>query len=192
MKPNILNEICIHIDRLLLSSEPIVVAIDGNSASGKSTLAAQIAEKYECNLFHMDDYYLPCAKKTTERLEEAGGNVDRERFRHEILEGIKGGRSFFYRRFDCKKQSLSDFIKVTPKEINIIEGVYSMHPDLIGYYDLKIFLYIGGDEQNRRILARNGPIMFKRFTEEWIPLENRYFDRLRIKGKSDLSFRMDT
>ena len=72
------------IDALLAEKPFVRVAIDGNCAAGKSTLGALLQEVYGANLFHMDDYFLPFACKTPERLAEPGGNVDYERFREEV------------------------------------------------------------------------------------------------------------
>lgn len=174
------------INDMLKTPDVKTIAIDGNCASGKSTLAALIAEEYHCNVFHMDDYYLPLHKKTKERLSEAGGNVDRERFREEILDNIRKNKSFIYKIYDCKGQSLHPSKRIYPKKLNVVEGVYSMHPELSGFYDLAVFLSVDEAEQSRRILDRNGPEMHKRFIEEWIPLENRYFKELRIMDNCDL------
>ncbi len=175
------HEIYLLIEKLVHKSGPAIIAIDGNCAAGKTTLASVIADKFDCNVFHMDDYYLPDEKRTVERLEEAGGNVDRERFREEIIAGILRNKDFSYRRFDCKTQSLLTPVKVSPRKLNIVEGAYSMHPDLANYYDLKIFLALDFEEQSRRILLRNGPVVHERFMNQWIPLENRYFNELNIK-----------
>ena len=35
----------------------MTLAIDGLSASGKTTLAKLLEEKYECTVFHMDDFF---------------------------------------------------------------------------------------------------------------------------------------
>src|SRR5690606_23167501 len=123
-----------------------------------------------------------------ERLKEVGGNVDYVRFKQEVIEGLQSGREFEYRVYNCKKMALDKTISVKPKKLNIIEGVYSMHPTLIDSYDLKIFLEIGKEEQAERILKRNGPAMQRRFLDEWIPLEDEYFDRMRIKEQSDIIF----
>lgn len=61
-----------------------------------------------------------------------------------------------------------------------------MHPTLINYYHLKLFLTIGDKMQSNRILKRNGAHMHKRFIQEWIPKENQYFEEMKIKEKSDL------
>lgn len=182
-------EIFLRIDSLLESKEIVNVAIDGNSGAGKSTLASMIGSIYECNIFHMDDFFLTPGLKTKERLEEAGGNVDYVRFKKEVLDGINSGAPFQYRRYDCKRMSFGPPISVSKKRLNIIEGSYSMHPTLVKNYDLKIFLYIDKEEQYSRILERNGPSMAKRFFDEWIPLEDRYFEELKIKEQSDLVFK---
>jgi uridine kinase len=183
----------VHIERLrilindILKSPGIkIIAIDGNCAAGKSTLAATIQEEYDCNVFHMDDYYLPLHKKTKERLNEVGGNVDRERFKEEILDKIRSDESFIYKIYDCKGQSLHPSERIYLKKLNIVEGVYSMHPELAGFYDLTVFLTIGEAEQSRRLSVREDPKIYERFIREWIPLENRYFKELRIKDTCDL------
>ena len=41
-----------------------IIAIDGPSATGKSTFAELIGEKYKCEIFHMDDFFLTEEEKT--------------------------------------------------------------------------------------------------------------------------------
>ncbi|MPN32991.1 hypothetical protein SDC9_180474 [bioreactor metagenome] len=164
------------------------MAIDGNCGSGKSTLASLIAKVYECNLFHMDHYFLRPGQKTESRLKEAGGNVDYDRFSREIIGGLASRRGFWYRIYDCKNQVLGRPVPVSPQKINIVEGSYSMHPAFRCHYDLRIFLRIEEEEQQRRILERNGALMLKRFLDEWIPLENQYFQELSVEKQCDLVF----
>ena len=174
------------IDELLLTNKRIIISLEGGSASGKSTLALELKDKYECTLFHMDDFYLRPSQRTIERLNEIGGNIDVERFYEEIVEPILKNENIYYRKFDCSTQVLSEPISVEPKQLIIIEGAYSMHPLLQNIYDLKVFLDISKDLQIQRINQRNSPNMAKRFFEEWIPLENKYFSTLKIKEKCDL------
>lgn len=177
------------IDILLKSKDRVTVAIDGNSGSGKSTLSDLLRNIYDCNVFHMDSFFLPPELKTEARLKEVGGNVDYVRFRDEIIEGLKTGNSFTYRPYNCKTQALEEPVQVFPKRLNIIEGVYSHHPVLASYYDLKVFLHTDSATQRERILKRSGASMLQRFLKEWIPLEDRYFQELNIAGKSDLVFK---
>ena len=165
------------IDELLAQKQQVLVAIDGKCTSGKTTLTGKLAEIYDCNVFHMDDFFLRPEQRTPERFAEVGGNVDYERFLEEVLLPLKSSKTFSYRPFDCKTFTLSDPVIVTPKRLNIIEGTYSHHPYFGNPYDLKILLTIDEETQHRRILDRP-EFLHKRFFEEWIPMENRYFDTL--------------
>jgi hypothetical protein len=171
------------IDALMRTGETIKVAIDGMSCSGKSSLAALLEKIYDCNVFHMDDFFLPREMKIPQRLAEPGGNVHYERFAEEVL--TKLGHPFSYRPFNCRSQSLAPEIAVIPKQLNIIEGAYSLHPALAKAYDLKVFLAIDPEEQSQRVLVRNGEEMHKIFMGHWIPLENHYFQTLNIKDQCD-------
>lgn len=174
---------------MLLNIKPVVnVAIEGNSGAGKSTLALLLSQIYDSNVFHMDDFFLTPELKTDERLKEVGGNVDYARFKKEVINGLRSNRKFNYRKYDCKQQEFCETISVLPKRINIIEGSYSLHPTLIDHYDLRIFLRIDPVEQYARILKRNGRFLLQRFLEEWIPLENHYFETTKVFDQCDMLY----
>lgn len=179
-------EIVEKINILMSTKESISIAIDGHSGAGKTTLSSIFNEIYDCNIFHMDDFFLRPEMKTTKRLKEVGGNVDYVRFKKEIIDNLYNKNKFNYQIYDCKLGKLTDFVTVYPKKLNIIEGVYSMHPYLSEIYDLKIFMSINKCEQSKRILKRNGSILHKRFIEEWIPKEDIYFKEMNIKEKSHI------
>lgn len=185
-------ELFLKIDSLAKRKDTVLIAIDGNCGSGKTSLAAFIKRVYDCNVFHMDDFFLKPELKTKERLNEPGGNVDYVRFKEEVMDGLLSGESFKYRKYDCQTMTLGEWINVDKKKINIIEGSYSMHPTLVESYDLKVFLYVDEEIQLDRILKRNGPVKLKRFINEWIPLENKYFEALKIKDKCDLVYDMSS
>ena len=175
------------IDELLEQKDMVIVAIDGKCTSGKTTLAGRLAEMYDCNVFHMDDFFLRPEQRTAERFAEVGGNVDYERFMEEVLLPLKAGKPFSYRPFDCRTFTLAEPLSVVPKKLNIIEGTYSHHPYFGDPYDLKIVLTIDDQTQRERIMQRP-KFLHKRFFEEWIPMENRYFDSFTILDNSYLSF----
>ena len=170
------------IDELLTQKDMVIVAIDGKCTSGKTTLASQLAEIYDCNVFHMDDFFLRPEQRTPERFAEVGGNVDYERFCEEVLFPLKSGKTFSYRPFDCSTFTLAASVTVTPKKLNIIEGTYSHHPYFGNPYDLKILLTVDEETQRQRILERPA-FLHKRFFEEWIPMENQYFNELNASNK---------
>ena len=174
------------IDRKLSSAPRMTLAIEGGSASGKTTLSGLLSRMYGCTVFHMDDYFLRPEQRTPERLAEPGGNVDRERFYEEILMPLTEGKPVRYQRFDCHTLSLQPPVDVVPTPLTVVEGAYSMHPLLADHYDLSVFLRISPDLQHQRILNRNGPEMAERFFFMWVPLETAYFEALDPAARCDL------
>lgn len=140
------------------------------------------------DIIHADDFFLPPSLRTPERLNEVGGNLHRERFYDEIIVNLDSPDGFSYRVFDCSKMDYApEPRKVKPCRLLIFEGAYSLHPDFGDYYDLAIFSDISPDEQSRRILSRNGERMHKRFEQEWIPMEEKYFDGFNIRQKCKIT-----
>ena len=174
------------IDRKRAERDRVLVAVEGGSASGKTTLAALLERIYDCNVFHMDDFFLRPEQRTAERLAEPGGNVDRERFWEEVLLPLTRGETVNYRRYDCCTQTVGQSVPVAPKALNIVEGAYSMHPVLAECYDLSAFLRIAPELQRARISVRNTPESAERFFTMWVPLERRYFEAMDPEGRCDL------
>ena len=185
MMENRLITVKASIDHLLAHQDRVLVAIDGYCTAGKTTLAGKLAEVYDCNLFHMDDFFLQPHQRTEERYAEIGGNVDYERFHEEVLLPLKGDKEFNYCPFDCKNLTLKAPVTVAPKKLTIIEGVYSLHPYFGEPYDLKIFLNVTPELQRSRVLERPA-FLQDAFFEKWIPMEKRYFSEFRIQEKCDL------
>ena len=166
---------------------PVLLAIDGRCGSGKTTLAGMIAQRYRAEIVHMDDFFLQKEQRTPERLAEPGGNVDRERFRREvILPLLEGREQFEYQRYDCSRQEPGETVHIIKSPLIVIEGAYSCHPYFGDIYDIRIFMDVSPAEQQERILIRNGPQMLPRFMNEWIPLEELYFKTYRIKEKCSI------
>lgn len=164
----------IEIERVLSDKGKAVVGIDGMAASGKTTLAGIIAEIYDCNVFHADDYFLRPFQRTAKRLSEIGGNIDYERMKSEIADCVFSEKPFEIRKYDCKTESLSEIITVPKKPLTVIEGVYSLHPYFGNIYDIKQILKISREEQLFRLKKRD-PELIGRFINEWLPMEDKYF-----------------
>ena len=173
------------LDSMLWEKE-ILLAIDGGSAAGKTTLGKLLEQRYACNVFHMDDFFLRPMQRTKERLAEPGGNVDRERFYEEVLKRLVEKKKVTYRRYDCKTMSLLEPVTVAPTRLTVVEGAYSMHPLLSDCYDYSVFLEIDEETQKERIMKRNTPEMAERFFKEWILLEREYFEKLHVKERCDM------
>lgn len=181
-----LEEISRIIDNALDSTElteQVNIAIDGMCGGGKTTLGNALAKKYDCNLFHMDDFFLRPEQRTPERYAQDGGNVDYERFQEEVLAHLADRDGFTYRPFDCGTMELGEPRTVAYRRLNIIEGSYSCHPYFGDIYQVRFFVELPAEEQRARILVRNGEEKYKRFVNEWIPMENQYFEAYGIRDK---------
>ena len=177
-------------DEEYMDEEVLMIAIDGRSGSGKTTLAEFLAEKYDANVFHMDDFFLQSHQRTEERLSETGGNIDYERFREEVLIPLWYGDPVVYRPFNCKIMEIDKDKEqvIKPKRINIIEGSYSQHPYFGEPYQLRVFLDIDEESQFENISARTGGDneIMEKFRNEWIPKEEEYIKANDLEEKADV------
>ena len=169
----------------------IVVGLDGRCGSGKTTLAKLLGEVFDCNVIHMDDFFLPPALRTPERMQESGGNVHYERVEAEVLTGLLRGEPFRYGVFDCGQMAITYERDVPLQPITVIEGSYALHPRLNSIYDIKVFCDIDAQTQRERILLRNGEAMLGTFIARWIPMEERYFEAFPIREMCDYVLRTD-
>lgn len=176
------------INSITIKNTPLLIAIDGRCGSGKTTLANYLQKQCNCNVIHMDEFFLRPEQNTKQRLAQAGGNVDYERFYEEVLLPLKSDEPFYYRPYDCHSQTFLEPVFITPCPITIIEGSYSCHPTLQNQYDIKIFLSVDPNTQLERIKKRNGEKALQSFIEKWIPLEEYYFSTYNIKQYCELYF----
>ncbi|MBQ4282690.1 MAG: AAA family ATPase [Lachnospira sp.] len=171
-----------------MQQEVVVIAIDGMSAAGKTTLSVQLEKEFGASVIHCDDFFLPKELRTLERLAEPGGNIDYNRMKKEVIDQLnrvrKSGSDFVYQRFDCKTMDLADSIVVKQSKLYVVEGAYAMHPHFGRYYDISVYLRIDGKKQLERIKQRNGDTTM--FEERWIPMENRYADEFDIVQGADI------
>lgn len=170
------------------TKEQFIIAIDGRCASGKTTLAEQLQKVHECNVIHMDDFYLPMEKRTEKIMAQPGGNIDYERLLGEIILPIKEGKQTVYHPYNCHNNCFLPPQKVERKLGTIIEGSYSCHPDLKEYYDLCIFMDIPYELQLERLKKRNKALL-EDFINIWIPREEYYFNTFNVRKYCDVVIR---
>ena len=174
------------LEQHMKSGKPIAVAIDGRCGSGKTSLAQLLRRIYRCNVFHMDDFYLPFSERKPDWPQSIAGNMDLARFAREVLEPLRNRQPVDYRRYHCPTGTYSSAQRMQPTELTVIEGSYSHHPALSGYYDCKVFLTCTPGEQQRRLRRREGD-NFEGFEKYWIPMEERYFRTCRTQQNSDIT-----
>ena len=152
-----------------------VLTIDGPCASGKTTLAEKLAERFDAAVVHTDDFVIPHAQKTRERLAVPGGNCDAERLVREVIAPWKRGLPVEYRKYDCGRDCLGPVASLPEKTMLIVEGSYCNLPAIRKYADLCLFMDTPEEVRRARLRERESPESLQRFDEKWIPLENAYF-----------------
>ncbi len=181
-------DLFLKIEEYLEKKDRVIIGIDGNSASGKTTLANALKDIYGVDVIHMDDFFLPKDLRSEKRLNEIGGNIHYERFIDEIVNNMDQEK-LVYRKFDCSKMDyIEDKIIALTKPMLIIEGVYSLHPKYTQIYDLKVFLSSQDEDQKSRILERSNQEKLDRYIKEWLPLEESYFKEFEINKTCDFIF----
>lgn len=171
------------LNKKLAQKDKIVLAVEGECASLKTTLAQALQEKLGAGVIHCDDFFLPSELRTPERFTEPGGNIDYVRMKEEVIDKLRASEIIKYRPFDCHSMEFANVISIPNAKLMIVEGAYAMHPYFDRYYDMSLFLCAAKEERIRRIVARgqNAEIFLKR----WIPLENRYFEAYELKDRVD-------
>lgn len=184
--------LCSHIATLLAASptRPILIALDGRCGSGKTTLAAQLAERFPgSRTIHTDDYYLPPAQRVPGWETLPCANMDLKRLRAEVLNPARAGQPFSYIAYSCREGAYLPPVSCQPARLVIVEGSYSHHPALADCYDLRVFVTCSKAEQTRRLQAREGD-RYPDFAARWVPLEEAYFTQHNIEDAAD--FVVDT
>ena len=173
------------IEGRLQQQDRLIVALDGMSCSGKTTWAAALAERFSGAVVHMDDFFLPRDRFTEAMQALPGGNMDRERFRQEVLSPLAAGGDYAYRAFSCQEQAfLPDTVPVSGRLV-VVEGAYALLPPWGKYYDLALFLQVSAEEQQGRLLLRNGARGMVAFLTRWIPREESYFTACDVRNRCD-------
>ena len=173
------------IEARLKQQKRVIAVLDGMSGSGKTTFARALADRFGGSVIHMDDFYLPRDRFTEEMQALPGGNIDRDRFKAEVLSPLAAGRDFAYRPFSCKEQALLPDAAAVSGPLIVVEGAYALLPDWGAYYDLALFFRVSQEEQQGRLLLRNGAKGMAPFLTRWIPREEAYFAACGVRARCD-------
>lgn len=111
--------------------------------------------------------------------------MDWEGVEESILKKLPLKADFSYDIYSCKTGISTPSEKIGYKKLNILEGCYSMHPELAKYIDKAIFVDVSREKQLERILKRSNEFMLNRFKTEWIPLEDLHFKENRCRERAD-------
>ena len=159
-------------------NEFTIFALEGKCASGKTTISNNLKN---ITIIDVDEFFLNNDLKTKERLNEIGGNIDYDLY-EQCLQKIKPNSTITYTIFDCSTQSYSTKT-IDIKEKVLLVGVYSYHQKVRKYIDKLCYLIVNESEQLNRLKQRK---MFDRFINEWVPLENKYYNSFDFIGEANI------
>jgi uridine kinase len=152
----------------------ILVGIDGPGASGKTTLAGQLAAMLAGSaVVHVDDFYLPSADRDR-RAGQVGALFDLPRLATQVVEPAAAGRELRYQRYDWDTDSLADWLGAPAEVPVIVEGVYCLNQAIRDAYTFTVFCHANPQVRLRRGLERDGHDASARWLDEWMPAEDRY------------------
>lgn len=169
----------------------VLIAIDGMGGSGKSTVAAALADLFGAEIVHGDDFYRPMAEAERAELDPEQGYhryFDWQRLREEVLVPLTVGREARYQRYDWETAALApaEVHRVSSMGMAVVEGVYSARPELAGFYDLVVYVDTPADESLQRLRDRgddHGPIDWE---SRWRLAEEYYLATTRPRERADL------
>lgn len=157
-------------------AERMLITIDGPCASGKTTLAEKLAGVFGAHVVHTDDYVIPHAQKTPERLAVPGGNCDADRLVDEVVAPWKRSDTVMFRKYDCRNDRLLPVEKLPEGRMLILEGSYCNLPAIRQYADVRVFINTPWEKRIERLQKRESARSLQMFYDRWIPLEDRYFE----------------
>ena len=159
---------------------PLVVALDGRSAAGKTMLAAALAERLEATVIEGDDFYAGGIEVRSERpaaLVDVCIDWQRQRLALETLRdgGKASWHAFDWDAFDGRLCAEETVKAAAP--IVILEGVYAARPELADLIDIAVLVRTDEGLRESRLLARQehtGP-----WELQWHAAEDYYFEFVR-------------
>ena len=172
----------------------IVVALDGHSGAGKTTLATTIAETLDAAVLHGDDFYRDMPDDDRAQLSPAQGvdqYFDWQRLGTEALTKLVRRERAQFRPFNWTVGSgLTDAaVNVVPSDIVVVEGVYCARPEFDDLIDLKVLVEVAqGERETRRALrprtvSRDEP---QAWDTRWDAAERLYFKSIRPRDAFDI------
>lgn len=179
------------IQRLARTMSPAVVALDGRSGTGKSTLAEWMAGQLGGIRVDQDDFYaggdIDEWRRLTSR-EKADRVIDWRRVRGEVLLPLREGQGASWRPFDWDTMIglAPETITVPPSGLVILDGAYSARPELADLIDLSILVTLDDAVRRERLRLREGEDLVSCWHTVWDEAEDYYFGTIRPPEAFDL------
>ena len=134
---------------------PTIVIIAGGTASGKTSIAADFAEKHNCLIIHHDRYYKDILFPPDANFDEPDA-LDNDLLAYHLAE-LKAGRPVELPIYEfATHRRLKETDSVTPQPLIIVEGILTLASDVIAVQgDYHVFVDAPDDIRLARRLQRD-------------------------------------
>ncbi len=170
---------------------PLLIAIDGRSCTGKSSVAQTLANKFNASHIIGDDFY--CGRTDNEWTscsseEKAALCIDWRRLRAEALMPLLSGKTAHYHPYDFKTGAkfAPHTVTLQPSKIIILDGAYSARPELSDLIEFKILVESAEDIRRCRLLQREGKAFMENWHSIWDVSEDHYFTKISPPDTFDI------
>ncbi len=174
------------------SNKPILVAVDGRSGTGKSSIAKIIAERLGGVEIVADNFWVGGTNEEWDKKspkEKAEQAIDWKRIRNEVLEPLLAGKPATWRPFDWESghgQS-ENALHSEPKPLIVLDGAYATRPELQDIIDFSLLVEVPNDISRRtRLVEREGEEYMKDWHNRWDVAEDYYFSNVRQPESFDM------
>lgn len=184
--------------QLELRGAPLVVAVDGRSGAGKSTIATQLAAVMPATVIPTDDFFAAeltaadwNARSPSERARDA---IDWRRLRRLVLEPLRAGRAAIWHPFDFAAGEredgsyafASESVRREPAPLIILDGAYSSRPELADLVNCVILVDAPIATRRERLALREAPAFLEVWHTRWDAAEDSYFTKVRPRESFDI------
>ena len=162
-----------------MTPAPVIIAIDGRSGAGKTTLAIELAARlrthHKVSLFHLEDIY-PGWNGLTAGI---------ERYVSTVLTPLSRGDRAVWTSWDWEKHYDGDARVTLPAEIVIIEGVGAAAAEARPLLSAVIWADSPDDVRRTRALDRDGGT-YEPFWDQWAAQEDEWLAGDDVPGQADV------
>ena len=161
------------------SAQPFLIAIDGRSGVGKSTLATSLAKHFDALMLAGDDFFSGGVTLRSEPPSILVEDCINWRRLKEVLRALRTQGKAHFLPFDWEAfdgSRCNDPTVLTARSVMILEGVYSARPELREFVDFAVLIDIPEDIRIRRLVEREGRM--NAWENQWHRAENWYFEKI--------------
>jgi uridine kinase len=193
------DTIVFEIHRRLKRKKPVLVALDGRSGTGKSTIAQVIASREEGSILVADDFYSGGNDEVWSGLsaqEKVAKGIDWQRMRVQALEPLFAQKTASWHPLDFKPGIgwvgwKDEMVKIEPTSVVLVDGVYSARPELSDLIDLAVLVEADDNTRRKRLIIREGQDFMQRWHALWDSAEEYYFTSICPRSSFAIVVRND-